>query len=67
MTGLEALFNIGQPELSYTISRNIAVLLGIDKDDSNKIFQEMKDLYKKRSKIIHGSYSKNIGEEDLFN
>jgi hypothetical protein len=67
MSSLEALFNRGQSELTYTISRNIAVLLGENKEESKKIFHEMKKLYDKRSKTIHGRESKIIDMLDLYN
>ena len=63
---LETLFNPGGSELTYRISRNIAVLLGKDKNDSETIFLEIKDLYKKRSKIVHLGKSNVINKEDLL-
>ena len=65
MMSLEALFNRGQPELKYTISRNSAVLLGRNTKDSNIIFEDMKRLYDMRSRIIHADKSNIIGKEDL--
>ena len=50
----------------YRISRNAAVLLGKDKEDSKTIFSEIKDLYDKRSKIVHTGNSNIINEEDLL-
>ena len=64
MISLETLFNPGE-ELRYRVSRNTAVLLGKDKGDSERIFSEIKDLYDKRSKIVHTGVS-NIIEEDLL-
>lgn len=66
MSSLEALFNRGQPELSYTISRNTAVLLGKNIQDSKKIFQEIKELYNKRSDIIPSRKSNIINKDDLL-
>lgn len=65
MICLETLFNRGQSELTYTISRNTAVLLGKDKEDSNNIFREMKELYGKRSRIVHSGKLDIINEDDL--
>jgi hypothetical protein len=65
MGSLEALFNRGQPELAYTISRNTAVLLGEDEDDSCKIHEEMKKLYDKRCDIVHGRKPKVVNNDDL--
>ena len=65
MIGLESLFNPGEQELRYRISRNTAVLLGKTKDDSKRIFSEVKQLYDKRSKIVHKGESGVINREDL--
>lgn len=65
MISLEALFNRGPNQIAYTISRNTAVLLGEDEDHSESIFQETKNLYKKRNKIVHGNQSNIITIEEL--
>jgi len=65
MISLEGLFNPGTEQIAYSISRNIAVLLGEDKDHSESIFQETKNLYKKRNKIVHGNQSNIITIEEL--
>lgn len=66
MISLESLFNPkGEHELRYRISRNVAVLLGKDKKDSGKIFSQIRDLYDKRSKIVHAGESKVINIKDL--
>ena len=66
MISLETLFNPGRQELRHRVSRNTAVLLGKDKKDSEKIFGEIKNLYDKRSKIVHTGNSNSINEEDLL-
>ena len=66
MISLENLFNPGGQELRYTLSRNTAVLLGKDKDDSNQILSRIKDLYQKRSNIVHWGKSSIINKEDLL-
>lgn len=54
MNALEVLFHpSGSGELRYRISRNIAVLLGKDKKDSEIIHNEIKGFYDKRSAIVH--------------
>jgi len=63
---LETLFNPGGTELTYRISRNIAVLLGNEKNNSETIFSEIKDLYSKRSRIVHSGKSNVINKEDLL-
>ena len=66
MISLEALLNPDRSEVTHRVSRNTAVLLGKDKEDSRTIFSEIKDLYKKRSKIVHTGNSNSINEEDLL-
>ena len=66
MISLETLFNPGRQELRYRVSRNTAVILGKEKEDSEKIFREIKNLYDKRSDIVHTGKSNIINEEDLL-
>ena len=65
MISVEALFGWGS-ELQYRISRNAAVLLGKDEDESQKIFEDMKKLYKKRSGIVHGGQNGGKNSEDFL-
>ena len=53
MISLEVLYNIGDRELRYRISRNAAVLLGNTDAESHEIFIRIKKLYDMRSKIVH--------------
>ncbi len=66
MISLETLLNPGDRELRYRVSRNTAVLLGEDREESNHIFKEVKDLYDKRSKLVHTGDRKVISPEDLL-
>ena len=67
MISLETLLHPGdQGELSYRISRNAAVLLGNDKEDSIEIQGNVKELYRKRSAIVHTGKSNSMNEEDLL-
>jgi hypothetical protein len=66
MTSLEGLLNPGEHELRYRISRNAAVLLGRGRDNSEKIFREIKNLYDKRSEVVHTGKLGVINEEDLL-
>ena len=66
MISLETLLNPGEQELTYKISRNAAVLLGKKDNNSKDIFDEIKKLYSKRSKIVHTGKSDIINGEDLF-
>lgn len=69
MICMEILFNPQDSEISHRISRNAAVLLGKDFEDSKKIFTDIKNLYTKRSNIIHGKIihnrSKIVNVEDV--
>jgi len=56
---MEAFFCASQNEITYQVSRNAAVLLGKSKDESKEIFNDIKKLYSKRSKLIHGKQDKN--------
>jgi hypothetical protein len=54
MVALEAVLGRGSPELTYSLGRNAAVLLGKDEDDSRKIFEHIIDFYRTRSRLVHG-------------
>jgi len=67
MISLESLINPSDNrELRYRISRNIGVLLGKDKRDSEKIFSEIKQFYDLRSKIVHGGRKDIISPENIL-
>jgi hypothetical protein len=67
MIGMEAFFCEGQNEITYQVSRNTAVLLGKSEGESSEIFTDMKKLYSKRSKLVHGKQGKNpITPEDIL-
>ncbi|MFC1803975.1 hypothetical protein ACFL0D_08440, partial [Thermoproteota archaeon] len=54
MISMETLFNPKERgEVTHKISRNCAVLLGKDKEDSDKIFKQIKKIYEARSQIVH--------------
>jgi hypothetical protein len=65
MISMETLFNVADRELRYRVSRNCAVLLGKDLKKSKEIFKEIKELYDKRSKIVHTGGPK-IKRSDLL-
>lgn len=64
MISMETLLNRSNLELRHTLSRNVAVLLGKEKQDSALIMSDMKKLYDKRSKLVH-SGSSDINQEDV--
>lgn len=65
MMSLETLLNRDQGETRYRISRNAAVLLGKNKEEAEMIFSEVRDLYGKRSKLVHTGKRNSIASEDL--
>ena len=70
MISMEAMLNHDRSEVTFQVSRNTAVLLGKDKDNAEQIFRNMKELYKQRSKIVHGSKvqkTKRISGPDIVN
>jgi len=66
MIAMEVMLNRGKDELRYTISRNAAVLLGKDKDDSERVFKEVKGLYDKRSKLVHEGSANEVSSKDVL-
>ena len=66
MISMETLFGAGA-EARYRVSRNAAVLLGENECESQEIFSNMKELYKRRSDIAHGRRGrKPIAQEDVL-
>jgi hypothetical protein len=64
MNGVESLLHPASTgEITYKISRYVAILIGKNKNDSEKIFHRMKKLYNERSKIVHTGKAK-LSEED---
>lgn len=66
MIAMEVMLNRGKDELRYTISRNAAVLLGKDKDDSERVFKEVRGLYDKRSKLVHEGSANKVSLKDVL-
>jgi len=62
---MEALFNPGDQEISYRISRSTAVLIGKTRSESKIIFEDVRNLYKKRSNLVHTGKA-DIKEEDII-
>jgi len=56
--GLESLFSPSdQGELNYRIALLLAQFIGKDAEERKAIFASVKDLYNRRSKLVHGSYN----------
>lgn len=64
MIGVEAIFNDGQQELKYRISRGMAVLLG-SKYDAKEIYKWIQELYNKRSRFVHTGLYSELKVDDL--
>ncbi|UTB32706.1 MAG: HEPN domain-containing protein [Methanobacterium sp. ERen5] len=59
MNAMEILFHPAEAgELSYRISRNFAVLMGTNIEESKKYYKDMKKFYSKRSDLVHRGYTK---------
>jgi len=52
--GLESLYSTDPEELSYRISHRAATLLAEIDSEKSRIFRDLRELYKKRSLIVHG-------------
>lgn len=55
MICLESLFNRNGTEISHTISRHTSIILSKNKIEFESNYKSIKNLYKYRSEIIHGS------------
>lgn len=62
---LEALFNVGQHDIRYRVSRSAAVLLGGDEDEAECIFKNVREAYDTRSKLVHTGKAENISSSDI--
>jgi Apea-like HEPN len=65
MIAAEVLFNDGAQELRYRISRGIAVLLSQTANEGREIFRTMRQLYDKRSLLVHTGAASDLGMEDV--
>jgi len=66
MIALETLFNDGKQELRYKISRSCAVLLGKTKNDSKEIYKNLRELYDKRSTLVHTGDKSTVNQTDAL-
>lgn len=64
MIGVEAIFNDGNQELKYRITRGMAVLLG-STYDSHEIYDSIRTLYDKRSQLVHTGRCKDLTFDDV--
>ena len=66
MIAMEVLLQKSNHELRYRVSRNTGVLLGQDRSRGEAIFMEMRDLYDKRSKLVHMGDRSSVTREDVL-
>jgi hypothetical protein len=66
MIAMETLLNLGENEIRYSVSRNAGVLLGEKREQSEEIFKEIKELYGKRSKMVHTGKADKMTRENLL-
>ena len=62
ITVLEMLIE-GNAELSFRLSRSVAVLLGKNKDESSEIYDNCKKMYSARSAFLHDGSASKIKKE----
>ncbi len=65
MIGVESLLNPSKGEITYRVSRYAAVLLGHSASKGETIFREVKDLYRTRSNIVHGTSNVTVQNAEL--
>lgn len=67
MMAIESLLNPDRFEVRNRVSRNLAVLIGNDKEEVDALYKQMLDLYDKRSGITHGRTTKSVNQSDVIN
>lgn len=60
MTCLESIFNTGRDQITHTISRHLALILAKNEDEFHINYYKIKEFYKLRSGIVHGSPIANV-------
>lgn len=65
MLAFEAIFNDGKQELRNKVARGCAVLIGRNKEESRRVFKGVRDLYDKRSVLVHTGDTSKIQEADV--
>lgn len=66
MIALEALLNDGKTELRLRIARGCAILLGETLEESREVFKLARDLYDKRSVLVHTGDRNKIADGDVL-
>lgn len=57
-SSFESLFSTSTAELAHILSERVAVFIGSDSNDRSEIYRNMKNAYKIRSTVVHGSVLK---------
>jgi Apea-like HEPN len=52
---IESVLEVDQPDVSYKVRQRGTLLLGGTSDEKKDTFEHLKELYKLRSKVAHGS------------
>lgn len=58
MTCLESLFNQGRDQITHTVSRHLSLIISKSESEFHMNYYRVKELYKIRSTIVHGSNPK---------
>jgi hypothetical protein len=66
MMALEALFNVGQHDIRYRISRSAAVLLGEDRENAEFYYDTVREAYDGRSQLVHTGKSKALDNINIW-
>ncbi len=59
------MFIDGNAELTYRLSRSVAIFLGETRENSEEIYKNMKTLYNARSKYLHNGTENSDGQSEI--
>jgi hypothetical protein len=62
-TCMEGLFSTAEQELSFRLSLRVAQFIGKSNDERRSIYQQMREIYKVRSKVVHGAHVRKDTEQ----
>jgi hypothetical protein len=65
MIGIEAIFNPGKQEVRFRLCRGLAILCGRSRGERRAIFSRAKDIYDRRSVLLHTGKQKIITATDV--
>lgn len=64
MTALEALFNTDRSDIKKTVAKYSTKMMFVSKMEEKQNIDKIENLYKKRSKYVHGNSAIDISDED---